>query len=335
MLNQISHGDMARLFLMNNASGDAKTAVTQLAQELATGHKASLADAVNGDFSPISSIEFTLSRNAAYETAATEANTFAAVIQNAFDTVATLSENSATAMLTAAQAVQPENIGTAAADAASKLAPTIAAFNTQFAGRSVFAGQAVDGPALADAETIMAALTTATAADTDAASIIASLEAWFAPGGDFDTVAYIGSTDELEPMEIGNNVTADLSITASDTRIRDTLKGLALASLIADGALSPDSTARAELLSAAGEITLNANTSLTHLRAEIGTVQALMEDTDTFRTAETTALEIARAELVEIDPYDTATQLQAAQSQLEMLYSITARMQSLSLVNYL
>jgi flagellar hook-associated protein 3 FlgL len=46
-------------------------------------------------------------------------------------------------------------------------------------------------------------------------------------------------------------------------------------------------------------------------------------------------LEIARADLVAIDPFEAATRMEAAQTQLETLYSVTARLSRLSLVDFL
>lgn len=335
MLKQLSHGDLARLFQMNRSNASVKSEVARLSQELASGRKSSLAEAVRGDFAPVTGIEMTLSRNAAYATAGREAANFASVIQNALGTIATLGDGSAEALLTASQAAQPDLVATAAADAAARLAPALSALNAQFGGRSVFAGEAVDGPAMADAASFMAALTAATAGASDAASLVASVEAWFAPGGGYDSAAYLGAAAPLAPVAIGQGVSADLGITASDTRLRDTLKGLALARLVADGALAGDPDGRSALLGAAGEMMLQANSSLTQLRAQVGEVEELIEQTGVARDAETSALKIARAALVEIDPYETATRLTAAEAQLETLYAITARMQSLSLTNYL
>ena len=51
--------------------------------------------------------------------------------------------------------------------------------------------------------------------------------------------------------------------------------------------------------------------------------------------AEASALQIARNGLVAADPYDTATAIQAVQTQIETLYTLTARLSRLSLTDYL
>ena len=181
----------------------------------------------------------------------------------------------------------------------------------------------------------MAGLTAATAGATDVASLMTAVDAWFDPGGGFETTVYLGSTTPLDPVDIGQDVSADLGFTAFDSELRDTLKGIALAGLVADGALAGDVEGRAELLQRAGEILTEGESGLTQLRARLGTVEELIEEADTARAAETSALTLTRAGLLEVDPYETASRLQQVQTQLETIYAMTARMQSLSLVNYL
>ncbi|QDC08373.1 hypothetical protein FHY55_03555 [Oceanicola sp. D3] len=335
MLTQLGHGDLARLFQMNRSNHDVKSEMNRLSQELATGRKSSIAEAVGGDFAPITSIEMTLSRNAAFQTASTEAANFASVMQHAFQTISSFGAKSASNLLNASQAAQPELIGTAAADTAARLQPVLAALNTEFGGRSVFAGEDVSGPAVADAPTLMAGLSAATAGATDVASLMAAVDAWFDPGGGFETTVYLGSTTPLDSVDIGQDVSADLGFTAFDSELRDTLKGIALAGLIADGALAGDTAARAELMQRAGETLIEGESGLTQLQARLGTVEELIEEADAARTAESSALTMTRASLLEVDPYETASRLQQVQTQLETIYAMTARMQSLSLVNYL
>mgnify|MGYP006193710875 CR=1 FL=1 len=52
-------------------------------------------------------------------------------------------------------------------------------------------------------------------------------------------------------------------------------------------------------------------------------------------SAEITALELARAKIVSVDPFEAATKVKEAQTQLEMIYAVTARLSSLSLMEYL
>eukprot|EP01041_Mallomonas_annulata_P037918 gene37918-61315_t len=57
--------------------------------------------------------------------------------------------------------------------------------------------------------------------------------------------------------------------------------------------------------------------------ARLGTVQAQIESASVRNESEASALHLARAELVEADPYETALRLQEAESQLEKIFTIT------------
>ena len=71
------------------------------------------------------------------------------------------------------------------------------------------------------------------------------------------------------------------------------------------------------------------------VRAEIGSAQAHIENASARNAAEKTALEISRNELVAVDPYETATRLEAVRNQLDTLYALTVRMSRLSLAEYM
>ncbi len=71
------------------------------------------------------------------------------------------------------------------------------------------------------------------------------------------------------------------------------------------------------------------------MRANLGTVEAHIETVSVQSASETSALEILKANLLSVDPYETASELQAVQTQLETLYALTARMSRLSLVDFL
>ena len=120
-----------------------------------------------------------------------------------------------------------------------------------------------------------------------------------------------------------------------DAEIRDLLKGYAIASLVAEGALSTDHNERLDLASMAGARLASSNAEITDIRARIGTEQAKIEAAQVRNDAEISALEQVRTNILQADPYETATRLQASEIQLETLYAITARLSRLNLAGYL
>ncbi|WP_171097850.1 transglycosylase SLT domain-containing protein [Ruegeria sp. HKCCD7255] len=69
--------------------------------------------------------------------------------------------------------------------------------------------------------------------------------------------------------------------------------------------------------------------------AQLGAAEARIEQAATRNAAAMTSIEFARNQLIAADPYETATQLQTVQFQLESHYSVTVRNAGLSLVNFL
>jgi flagellar hook-associated protein 3 FlgL len=71
------------------------------------------------------------------------------------------------------------------------------------------------------------------------------------------------------------------------------------------------------------------------MRSYVGTIQSYIENANTRNITEISAIEIARSSILSVDPYDSATKLQSMQTQLELLYAMTAKLSKLSLVNYI
>lgn len=329
-------GNMASYYQKSLESTRIKSDLTRLGQELASGQKSDLKRAVGGDLTQFNGIKSALSSLSVYATTAKEAEQFTESVQLSLQAVQQLTEDLAPTLLSAGNSANDSQMRIAASEAEERLEALISALNGQNAGRSMFAGDNVKVPALADANTIITAVTAATAALTTPASIEAEVDNWFdLVGGGFETTGYLGSTTDLEPFRIGPDQTADVNLRADDQTFRDTMKGFVMAALVANGALASDIGARAELLSAAGQRLFAANGDLIETRAEIGVSQNRIEQELVRNAAETGALQSVQVNLTAADPYQTATEIQAAEVQLQSLYTITARLASLNLVNYL
>ncbi|MBW6506705.1 MAG: hypothetical protein K0B00_08160 [Rhodobacteraceae bacterium] len=333
----LSVGDMAQVFQMRRHNAGLKALATTLTGELTSGNRHDTGAAVRGDFTALAGVERALTTLASYATATAEAGQLAATQQVALGSIGTMLSDLGPTLLAASTSSSPTMVSATTADARQKFGAAISALNTATAGRYSFAGAATDTRPLAPPESILAALATAIAPEITVSGIVAAVADWFdAPAGTggYLDVAYRGG-GALSLFRIADGEAVDLGITAADPEVRDLLKGLALAALVADGALAGDTPARASLTRAAGEQVMRASDIATTLRARIGTAEAQIEDTATRNKAEATALEIARAGMTAADPYDTATALQAVQAQIETLYTLTARLSNLKLTDYL
>ena len=335
-MTNLTIGDMAGTFQTQRLTRQLKTDLTRLSTELTTGVRENTSSKVTGDYGPIAGIERTLKALDAYKTATVEAASLTDTVQLSLEYVQTTSQELAPALLQASSSRNPTLLYNTAADAQQKFASVVSQLNTRIADRTLMAGAATDGPALADADTILTELNLATASAASAADISAAVDAWFdTPGGGFETLAYLGSTTDMGPIRVGDGEIVTQPVRADDQALRDVMKSYAKAALIAEGRLPGDSDSQADLLRIAGEGLMTADGPLTSLRAEIGAQQARIEDISVQNTAERSALEIARNDLIGADPYDTATELEAVYGQIETLYTITARIAQLNFTDYM
>jgi flagellar hook-associated protein 3 FlgL len=219
-------------------------------------------------------------------------------------------------------------------DADQKFRSAVAAMGTRAGDRTLFAGTSTGGPALAAAEDILAALDAEVSGALTAAAVEAAVTAWFdAPGG-YAALAYRGGPP-MAPFAVAQGETVALAVTAADPAVRDTLKGLALGALLQRGALSAAPAERAALAMAAGTALMESQAARTDMAARIGTAEQGIAAVEGRNAAEASALGIARAGLLGADPFETATALADAQTRIEALYAVTARLSRLSLVDYL
>jgi len=186
---------------------------------------------------------------------------------------------------------------------------------------------------LGSADDLLAALETAAIGATTAGTVAAAVVNWFADSLGYGAF-YQGGTP-LSPAPIAPGETAELSVTAMDPAIRDTLAAFAMAALLDRGLLAGNAEERARLAQRAGQELLTTEDARITLAARVGSVEAQIEAARTRNSAEGTALGILRSDIGSVDPFEAATRLENARSQLESLYLVTARVSRLSLVEFL
>ena len=337
-MTYVSVGDMARLFQLRQHSVDLQRTATRLTQEATSGQVADVAGRVGGDFTALAGLDRDLSALSAHQMAASEAELFAGSLQSALGTVQDMASDLAPTLLSFATTSAPTLVNAAASDAREKLFATVGLLNTQVADRHLLSGTATDRSPLAGGQQILDALTAAVAGQTTVTGADAAIQAWFdAPpgaGGFIDTI-YQGAPDPLAPWAVGQGEAVAIDLRATDPALRTALRGLATAALVDQGILAGDLTARAELTRRAGEILTGADGGLAALRADLGAAEARIETAQTRNGAERAAVEIARTRMLAADPYETATALEAVSTQIETLYTLTARLSRLNLSEYL
>ncbi|MEY8098718.1 flagellin [Falsihalocynthiibacter sp. S25ZX9] len=331
-----SFGDQARTFMLSRQNAQLKTEMDRLSLELSSGRVADTSKAVRGDFTGLSEIEEAAASLGAYKTANSEAALFVENAQSVLGFIQGLTGEAAPALLMASNTNNNELVDATTSDTKQKFESVVSALNTQTTGRALFSGRATDTAALASVDDMLADLTPLLATETTAAGALTVIDSWFDDaGGGFETIGYTGSQTTLSPFKIGPGREAHFEITAADPGIRGVLKGLAIAALISEGTMSAFASERQILLQSAGEALLSNENEISGLRAATGTAEAHIDEMRVQNETEIHALDLARTRVLGADPYTAATELEAVQIQLETLYTVTARLSRLNLVDFL
>lgn len=332
-MTRISVGDASLTNILARQGAEMRAQVQRASAEVTTGRHTDIAGALRGDVSPLLAIDASLSRLAAYKTTTTDAALQTAAQQSALAGLSSLAAGITTTLLGSRDFPTPVQVNSVAADARGRLATAIGLLNTQVSGRAVFAGVATDRVPLGSSDDLLSALETAAAGATTAGQVAAAVMNWFSDPLGFG--AFYQGGAPLSPTPIAPGETAEISTTAMDPALRDTLAGFAMAALIDRGILPGNPEERARLAQMAGQTLLTSEDSRITLAARIGTVEAQIEAARSRNGAEGTALGILRSDIGSVDPYEAATRLETARAQLESLYLVTARVSRLNLVDYL
>lgn len=330
----ISLGDLAQTFMLRRQNTDLKADLQRLTTELSSGNAADTGRHIGGDYSALAGIDASLARLQGYKSTTSEAALLSGAMQSVLGTVEGMASAIGPTLLATSNSVSPTQVNAIGSEARQKLATAVALFNTDISGRTLFAGTATDGKAMMDADALLTTLEGEIAGATSAFDVASRVNAWFQSPTGFSAVGYLGGPP-LSPVAVAAGETTSLDITAANPGIRDTINGLAMAALLARGALAGDTPARSQLARLAGESLINSQASRTDLAARLGTAEGQIEAAATRNNAETTSLQIARNGITAVDPYETASRLEATRQQLETLYALTARVSRLSLVDFL
>lgn len=328
-------GDLAQSLALRQDNLRIRADLERLSSELSSGKKADVTSAVSGDFGALSAIENSLVKLDSYEVAAKEARLMVQTSQQVLGQIQTSMAELSGALLLSQNGGPASLVDTAGADARARLESVISVLNTQVSDRSIFAGADTDGPSVAGADVIMGDLVTLAAAETTAAGVEAVIDTYFAPAGGYDTTGYLGDASQLSPAVLANGETISFPVSAASSEIRETLAAFAKGAILDEPALNLTFDERSLLARTSGEDLLTTEKGIVQLRADTGSREEQVDRAISRTSSERASLELAKSDLVSVDPFAVATQLQAAEAQLESLYTLTARFSRLSLTEFL
>ncbi|MXQ08156.1 hypothetical protein GQ651_09910 [Alphaproteobacteria bacterium GH1-50] len=332
----ISIGDLAQSLQLRRDNARLSARFDELTRELSTGRTARLDDAVGGDYRALAAFDSGIAKARTTLTSLSEFALETDARQTALSSIREATDRVAGQLLLLQGAPRPTLEAEVLSDAAQAFDRAVAQLNTQIGGRSLFAGTRVDGPALPpasdilnSAEAVIVAQGAVTAADIEAA-----LDDWLAPGGDFDTLVYRGGPP-VSGDTAGVLSLASVAPTAATPELRGLVKGFVTSALLERGLTTATPEDRETLLRRSGDILLNAREGVLSLQAQVGTMQENLDVAIAETAAERDGLEVARASLTEIDPFEVASEIEAVETQLRSLYVLTSKMSGLSLTDYL
>lgn len=335
-MSWVSLGALAMPFQLQRHGHQLRGEMARLGQELTTGTVANPARHLRGDTAALSAISAAIDRLAAYEGNTRQAAVAAEAVQTGLSRVDALRGSVAERMLlVAAVGVPPSNRVAAGEAAAAFLADAVAALSVRVAGAEVLSGAASDRSPLVPAAAMLDALDGVVSGFDSADAVAAAVHSAFtAPGGLFET-AFLRAGPERAGGVIAADGQAPVLPTAADSAIRETLAALATAAMVGRSGQALNDAEQRLLTQRGAERLLGAADGMAILQGRVGQGQERLDDRLVQIEAQRNALGMARQDLAGADPYAAATRLQAVQTQIETIYTITARTARLNLMEYL
>lgn len=324
-------GDLARHLTLSRQHTTLNAQLDRLTDELASGRKADVAHPVTGGYSLLGDIARSERLLAGFAQGTAEAALFSEARQSTLEKVQENSQSLASDLLLSVSATQ-QTLPSLTSKAKAAFQDLVSSMNTSINNKSLFAGTATDGPALAPADDILTHLQAEVAGATTAQQARDAIETWFRGAG-FESDGYLGNNASID-FQVSEGVLVSSDLNAGSSAIVDLLAETAIAAMAMEIPGLDQSQSR-ELLQSAGEGLSAAQDKVTGLRGDLGVVQERIEVAETRNLAQKSALEIARSEITSSDPFETATALENTRLQLEALYTVTARLSGLSLTSFL
>ena len=316
---------------------DVQARFDRVSEELTSGRQADVVKASGGDPIRLYAVERDLALVRGQENSISTAIGRAGLMQTALERIQNTTSQIGVSLAAAVEIRDIRASELKAQDARGGFADVVTTLNVRFGDRSLFAGAAVDGSALAPADDILAEIAARVAGAADAAAAIAAVDDYFYtdPAG-FAATGYVGSTVDVASTELEPGLRLDFALRADDRTVVDSLRTLALAVVGYDGAFA--GATQGERLAVLGEASrsgLNAVEGVVLARGVLGGAEARLEETQTRLASEVVFLERAKNAIIARDQFEAATEFNALETQISLIFEMTARMSGLTLANFL
>jgi flagellar hook-associated protein 3 FlgL len=332
---QFGTADIAQSMMLRRSGTSLRNSVAQLTEQLASGQYTDKSKALNGALTRLAHVEHGIQLSERHVANADFLTTVLSAQQSALGRLGEITQELALDFQISTQGTDNLVMSEANSRARDGFADAIGILNTKVAGRFLFSGTSGQERPFADPNTILTALEASLPPSVSVNDIQDHVNTWFASGGGFDTIAYVGGDAATSGVNLGNGISVRPELSGAEQAFRDSLAGLALGALGETLAPTLSAAQRRTLLSLSSTALFGAEASRVGLQARIGATEARVDTAKLQAEVEATTLQIARSELLAADPYETATALEAATQRLDALYMVTARLSRLSLTEYL
>jgi len=330
-----SYGDLTTHSFLRNRNAELKLDLATLSQEVSTGKKSNLTEELGGDFSYLADIENNLNRIESQTVATNETKLFALSMQGNLSRIQEGTEQMRDDIISVSTTLNGTDADQFSKEASRQLDAAISSLNGWAGGRSLFAGTATGTSPLNNSAVLMTELVSETSGLTSAADIIQAVKDWFADPAGFDTAMYNGSTTDISPVEIGDGETVSLALRADDPDLKHSLQSFAILALIDEPALALSEEIKTDLARSGMTEMADSSALLIGVQADIGFMEAQLERVSARNEASKTSLSLAFNDIVLADQYEVSSKLKSTETQLEILYTVTARSAQLSLVKHM
>jgi flagellar hook-associated protein 3 FlgL len=141
------------------------------------------------------------------------------------------------------------------------------------------------------------------------------------------------ASDQVVQSRIAPQEMANTSVSANDPGVRKLMMAYTMTSELAGANLN--SGAYTTVIDSAMSLTQEGINSITTAQSVLGTSQAQVTDANTRLTAQSNVLQTSVNNLESVDPYQAAMRVNSLLTQIETSYALTAKLQNMSLMNYL
>lgn len=336
MMSFSAISDLAGSWAMKRQQQATKFELNQSAKELTTGKKAMSKIADAGEIGRVFAIDKALETGTRYRQAMAQGQVRMEAAQASLATIRGKARDLSMGVLAGLGGQGMPSTMARAATAEGILSEMVSRLNGEVAGRALFAGAAVDRAALKSSDTILTDVRGIMAGAADPATALADVKAYFDdPAGGFATTIYQGSTEDDAPIAMANGESVAGAVRADAQPLRDALRQVAIiAAVSADSSSYSESEIRS-LLNAPASENLSTNDKLITLQEKLGIDQELVKRGVTRNEAERMRLNVARNEVASADEFESAARFESLKVQMESIYTVTARLSKMSLINFL